>query len=33
MNLFKYEMRKLLRNEYSLSHGVYAEFSLWSCHE
>jgi hypothetical protein len=26
-------MRKLLRNEYSLSQGVYAEFSLWSCDE
>jgi hypothetical protein len=33
LNLFKYEMRKLLRNEYLLSQGVYAEFSLWSCHE
>jgi hypothetical protein len=33
LNLFKYEMRKLLRNDYSLSQGVYAEFSLWSCHE
>jgi hypothetical protein len=33
MNLFNYEMRKFLRNEYSLSQDVYAEFSLWSCHE
>jgi hypothetical protein len=33
LNLFKYEMRELLRNEYSLSLGVYAVFSLWSCHE